>query len=261
MKKIKNLEVMRDLPIELIRYNNDNPEQIIFDEKYFIKKVSSACDIETLSSLCNLDIEGFNNHKKIFIDENEIFIYLVAPYLKAHKDLSKEILTMSPKDIITLFRIMLERLIPANQQDFNPYDIRYSNYLLDENKQPIFTNFAFCYYKEKGSYGPFIPSFDFEKQNSLKDNLLLHDKMEVLKLFLQSMSSSFDLDNFLKSGTHNLYDFLAYFYNNLKEKYVLPQEVDEYLSDLIFKKMVPKEDDYFIEHLIDPLEKGLELKL
>lgn len=251
-----NLKIMPDLPIELVRYNNDNPCQIIFDERYFIKKLSiNDCNIETLTSICNLNIEGFNNHRKILIDESEQYLYLIAIYLKEYKDTYNSISTMSLKDIVTLFKIMLERLIPAHQNDFIPYDIKYSNYILDKDNKPVFTDFDFSFYQGKSTLIESIPNLDCSK-----NNLILHDKIEVLKLFLQSISSSFDLDSFLKNGSYNLYDFLAYFYTNLKAKYILPQEVDEYLNDLIFKKMLPEEDDYFIKHLINPLEKGLELK-
>lgn len=255
------LNIMPDLPIDNIRLNNNNENQIILDEKFFIKKMRvTECDSEVLASLCNLNIEGYNNHKKIFIDENGMFIYLMAPYLKEYKDVSQEILTMSSKEILELFRLILERLIPAHQEGFNPFDIRYSNYLLDKNNQPIFTNFALCYYKEKGTYGLAEPNFDFEKQKSLRDNLVIHDKMEILRLFLQSISSSFDLDKYSKNGIIDSYELLKYFYANLKKKFIISKDVEEYLDDLIFKKMLPKENDYFIESLIKPLEKGLELK-
>lgn len=260
---LEDLELIPDLSSKLTRFNNDNPNQIIVDEERFIKKIlANDCNINVLFSLCSLNLEGFNNHKDLFLDYDYEHIALVAPYLKEYKDTYKTILTMSLEEIITLFRIMLERLILAHQNGFNPYDLKYSNYLLDKDNQPVFTDFDFSFYKERCTSKFFSgKNFDFEKQDSLRDNLLINDKLEILKLFLHSISSSFDLDSFLKSGSHNLYDFLTYFYNNLKTKYVLPQEVDEYLSDLIFKKMLPKEDDYFIDHLINPLEKGLELKL
>lgn len=256
------LDIMPDLPIELVRFNNDIYHQIIFNETYFIKKIpTEEYNIDVLSSICNLNIEGFNNHKKIFIDESGLYLYLIASYLDGYKDTYETIIYMSSNDILALFRIMLERLKPAHEQNFNPYDLKYSNYLLDKNNQPVFTDFDVCYYKEKGTYGPFEPSFEFEKQSSLRDNLVIHDKMEILRLFLQSISSSFDLDKFSKNGTIDLYEFLKYFYKNLQEKFILPKEVKEYLDDLIFKNMLPKESDYFIEHLINPLEKGLELKI
>lgn len=257
------LKIMPDLPIELVRYNNGDSGQIIFDERYFIKKIfTSDANIEVLSSLCNLNIEGFNNHRKIFIDESGLYLYLIATYLDDYKNTFKTILTMSSKEIITLFKIMLERLTLAHKKDFNPYDIKYSNYLLDKDNKPVFTDFDFSFYREKstykGTYIDFEPSYDFKKTSSIKDNLVINDKMEVLKLFLHSLSSSFYIGDF---HAMDLYDFLNYFYIKLKTGFIIPKEAEEYLDDLIFKKMLPKESDYFIENLINPLEKGLELKL
>lgn len=246
------LKIMPDLPVELVRYNNDNPNQIIFDERYFIKKIfTSDANIDILASLCYLNIEGFNNHKKIFIDENGNFIYLIAPYLDDYKDTYETIITMSFKDIVALFKIMLERLISAHQKDFNPYDIKYSNYLLNKDNQPVFTDFDFSFYK-----GIFTGSKEKIEKSMIW--LINYDKMQILKLFLQSISSSFTED--ICKYT-NLYDLLRYFYTNLKKKYHLPKDVKEYLDDIMLKEMVLKEEDYLIESLIKPLEKGLELKM
>lgn len=263
-----NLRIMPDLPDELVRYNNDNMYQIIFKETYFIKKLfADECNIEALSSICNLDIDGFNSHKRIFIDESGRYIFLVAKYLDEYeyKDTYETILNMSLEEILTLFKIMLERLKPAHQEDFNPYDLEYGNYLLDKDNKPVFTDFDCSFCKGectyKSPYEHFEPRFDFEKQSSLRDSLVINDKMKILKLFLQSISSSFELEEFSKRGIVNLYEYLAYFYKNLQEKFILPQEIDEYLKDIIINKMLPKEDDYFIKNLINPLEKGLELKL
>ena len=250
------LKVMPDLPIELVRFNNKDSDQIIFDERYFIKKiVTKESNTKILTSICELNIEGFNNHKKIFTDESGQYLYLISAYLDedGYKDTFKTIQTMSPKEIIILFKIMLERLMLAHQNDFNPYDIEYSNFLLDKDNKPVFTDFNCSFYKGECTY---ISSS--LKHGKSKEWLITYDKMEILKLFLKSISSSFDKDIYYDE---NLYEILKYLFIKLKVKYILPQEVDEYLSDLIFKKMVPKEDDYFIEHLIDPLEKGLELKL
>lgn len=245
------LKIMPDLPIELVRYNNDKHNQIIFDERYFIKKIfTSNANIDVLSSLCDLNIEGFNNHKKIFIDESEMFIYLIAPYLDDYKNTYETITTMSFKDIVALFRIMLERLKLSHEQGFNPYDIKYSNYLLDKDNQPVFTDFDFSFYKK-------IFTGSKEKIEKSRIWLITYDKMQILKLFFQSISSSFSED--ICKYT-NLYDLLRYFYTNLEKKYLLPKDVEEYLDDLILREMLLKENDYFIENLINPLEKGLELK-
>lgn len=257
-----DLRIMPDLPIELVRYNNNIQDQIIFDERYFIKKIiTSDYNIDVLSALCNLDIEGFNNHRKIFIDESGLYLYLIATYLDGYKDTLETILTMSSKERITLFKTMLERLSLAHKEDFNPYDIKYSNYLLDKDNKPVFTDFDVSFYKGestyKGAHIHFEPNFDFTKQENLRDNLVINDKMEILKLFLHSLTSSFFMDDF---QAKDLYDFLNFFYIKLKKYFIIPKEVEEYLSDIILKGMLPQENDYFIENLITPLEKGIELK-
>lgn len=88
------LKVMPDLPIELVRFNNNDSDQIIFDERYFIKKiVTKESNTKILTSLCELNIEGFNNHKKIFTDESGQYLYLISAYLDEdeYKDTFKTI--------------------------------------------------------------------------------------------------------------------------------------------------------------------------
>lgn len=254
---------MPDLPIEYVRYLYDNPDYIIFMEKYFIKRViNKGVNADVLCKIADLEIEGFNNHKKVFIDDCEEFIYLNAPYLNNHTEMIATLQKMIIQEILSSFAYLFTHLRLANKKGLNPYDVKFSNYLISPEGNPIFTDFDFSFYQcESTQLNIQTPIFEqlneFVKTVDLRDPrvLNLNDKMLALKMLFQSLSNSYEWVN-----TSDI-DILRTSYKVFKSKYYIDPKVDEYIRSILNDFNPPQEDDYFIDTIINPLLKGgLELK-
>lgn len=256
------LPIMPDLPSDYVRFLNDNPEHIIFDERFFIKKVfANEYDPQVLQQLQTLKIPNYNNPQKLFIDENYTYLYIVSKYLKNTQSFLSFINNCSKKEILLLYKTLLTNLKEAHQKEFIPYDIDFRNYLIDENNQPIFIDFDISLYQGKKTWlmlqRTIFELKDFQKNSSnlSKENLILNDKMLVLNMLLLNLCPP----NFYYL-TLGLKEVILQ-YKALLDKYEIDQSVKEYLNDIIINKMAPQPEDYFIENLIDPLiEKQPTLK-
>lgn len=256
---------MPDLPIEYVRYLDNNPYYIIFMEKYFIKRViNKKVNVDVLCKIADLEIEGFNNHKKVFIDDCEEFIYLNAPYLNNHTEMIATLQKMIVQEILSSFAYLFTHLRVANKKGLNPHDIKFSNYKMSPDGNPIFTDFDFSFYQcESTQLNIQTPIFEqlneFVKTVDLKDPkvLNLNDKMLALKMLFQALSNTYAYE----CNPKEYIDTLRNSYNALKSKYYIDPKVDEYIISILYEFNPPQEDDYFIDTIINPLlEGGLELK-
>ncbi|MGM9834688.1 MAG: hypothetical protein ACI31M_02785 [Bacilli bacterium] len=262
------IHIMPDLPMDYIRYLYNNPDYMIFKEQYFIKRIfigrkesKESINIETLADISDLNIDGFNNHKRMFIDDCEQFIYLNAPYLANHQDMITSLQKMNIQDKLSSFKYLFNHLNLAHQNELNPFDIKFSNYLMSLDNKPIFIDFDFCFYQGKctlsGAPNTIFQLNNFTKNNSIDDSkvLNLNDKMLALKMLFQALSGiyewkKYDDINILRES------YLAFIKN-----YNIDPEVDNYIRSILYDFNTPKEDDYFIDTIVDPLlDGGITLK-
>ena len=195
---VEDLSFMPDLPLDYCYrlYNDD--DYIVFDNRIFIKRIDLlSINVDTLYKMKDLDIPGFNTHKKIFIDESMEFIYLLSPYLGNHKQLLDIIRTSNTKEILSIYKKMLENVKLAHENGLNPYDIKYTNYLLDENNNPIFIDFDFSVFNGNKSFNidlslehTFFPLHKFNLQELDRKAYNLHDKLTILNMIIQSLNNT-----------------------------------------------------------------------
>lgn len=257
-----NLPIMPDLPTEYIRYLNDNENHIILDERIFIKKLfAGEYNIDVLQQLNSLKIPNYNAPSKLFIDESNTYLYVASKYLKGYQNLFSYLKNCSTKEKLLLYKKLLTSLKEAHENDFIPYDIAFRNYLVSEDKQPIFIDFDISLYKNKSTWLMLkrtlfsLKEFSKDSYDLSKENLVLNDKMLVLNMLLTSLCppTYYIMTLSLRE--------IMFQYKVLLSKYELDPGIKEYLSDIILGKMAPHQDDYFIENLIDPLmEKEPVLK-
>lgn len=244
-----------DLPYDYIRYHNDCDHLMILDERLFIKKeFLSDININPLLDLTKIKIPNFLFPSKIFTDENEMFYYLVSEYLKNHNDFLLRLKEMSKKEIVLLFKKLLLSLQNAHENGFNPSDITFSNYLLDDNDNPIFVDIGDSFYNGESIYkytneSVFdISFFGKERDQLTSENLILNDKINLLSMLIESL--------LLKYKRYLEPQDLVSYLEELKEKEILSKSVLNYLENLILRREVPNLNDYFIDDVIDPLIYG-----
>lgn len=254
---------MPDLPIDYIRYLDDDPDYIILFEKYFIKRIrNKSHNIHVLCDIADLEIEGFNNHKRVFLDDCEESIYLNAPYLKDHTDMVESLQKMILQEILKSFKYLFTNLHSAHENEFNPFDVKFSNYLMSPEGIPIFIDFDFSFYQGRFTFADNTQTTIFQLNEFVKDINLkdikvlnLNDKMLALKMLFKSLSNIY-----VCKYTSDI-DLLRNTYNIFKSKYIIDPKIDEYIQSILYEYNPPKEDDYFIDTIIDPfLDGGLILK-
>ena len=254
------LPIMPDIPLEYVQYLNEhNPHLMIFNERNFIKRIDAKyANIDALLDLKNLKLEGTNTPLKIFISEDYQFIYFITRYLENYKSLCS-ITEMNEKDILLIFKKIFEYLSIAHQHNFNPYDLNFTNYLLDSNNNPIFIDFDICFINGRCTDIEFrktlfqIEAFGKSSRDLSQDNLNLSDKIILLDMLLQSLNKEFSthLDNNIEACKLRL--------ELLKQKYNLCKEAKDTLDSIILGKQQPS--DYLVDSLINPLlDNGLQLK-
>lgn len=247
-----DIPIMPDIPWEFSYYFNNNHYLIVIDNHSFVKRLFvSDVNATPLWNLKTLDLEHFNTHKRMYIDEFGFYYYLVAPFLDKHLVLSDAIKTMSPQDILRLFKTMLSDLEEAHKHELHPFDITPYNYLINPDNKPIFIDFDHSFYQgeptSKDTKETFFDITYFGKdKNELTDsNIVLNDKILLLGILINSLCSTF----YHYNTPTTLKDSL----DQLKAKYNISKEVLDYLESIIIKKQIPSRDDYFIDTIINPL--------
>lgn len=264
IKTYESLSIMPDIPWDFARFHQNNKNLIIFNNSTFIKKLYiEDCEINTLLKLCNFVLEGFNCHKKVLIDENEMYIYLLSKYLneKDYKDPISYCRGLTPNKILDMYNQMANNLKRAHDVRFNPFDIKYSNYLVDSNGNPIFIDFDTSYYEEvqtcpqlNGRTMFNLDDFDLSELSN-QEALNFHDKLLMLNMLLQSLSKCYD--NSKENNVKQLEESL----DNVLKMYLVDSAIINYIISITKEHQVISDDDYFSSTIIEPMiNEGIMLK-
>lgn len=250
--------VMPDIPEEYVRYQDNRQDLMIFNNNFIKREYQSDVNIEVLEKLMGLQIPHFLFPEKILVDDYNMFYFMVSKYLYNHHELTEKLKTMSSKEIVLLFKKMLLSLKNAHEQGFNPFEITYLNYLIDDNNEPTFIDVGDSFYEGKPTSKYItktifdISFFHKNNQDFSLDNLILNDKMCLLAMLLQSLIGKYQV-----YGTPEDLINISHKFNKWE---ILTNNILRYLENMIYKREAPQKDDYFIDDLIDPLLSTLERK-
>lgn len=247
-----DIPIMPDIPWDYAYYFQDMQDLIVLGDKTFIKKVFiTDVNVKPLLELKDFHLEHFNTHYRLCIDEFYTYYFLISPFIKNSKPLHEVVTKMNPQEILKLFKTLLSDLQKAHEQELYPFDIKFSNYLINENGEPIFIDFDHSFYKgeytSKSNPNAFfdLSYFNRNPKEATAPNLMLNDKCLLLAMLIGSLLNKL----FMYPNPNTLEDDLI----RLQMQYHLTKDIISYLEDIIINRFIPEENDYFIDTLIDPL--------
>lgn len=249
---MENIPIMPDIPWDYAYYFQDMSDLIVLNNQTFIKKVFiSDVNIKPLLGLKDFHLEHFNPHKRVCVDDFYTYYFLISPFIKNSTPLHTALTKMTMQDVLRLFKTLLSDLQKAHEQDFYPVDIKFTNYLINEQGEPVFIDFDHSFYQgEYTSSGNFKAFFDLSYFNqnpneATPSNLRLNDKCLLLAMLIGTLLNKY----FMYPNPHTLHDDIV----RLQIKYHLTKDIISYLEDIVIYRFAPAKDDYFIDTLIDPL--------
>ncbi len=249
---MEKIPIMPDIPWDYAYHFQNINDLIVLNNQTFIKKIFiTDVNIEPLLNLKSFNLTHFNPHRRIFVDEFYTYYFLLSPFIKNSTSLHEALAKMNIQEILKLFKTLLIDLQKAHKQNFYPFDIKFSNYLINEQGEPIFIDFDHSFYQSKYTSNSTPKTFfdlSFFNRNSNDpnpSNLMLNDKCLLLAMLIGSLLNKY----FEYPNPNTLENDLI----NLEMKYHLTKDIINYLEDIIINRFTPDKDDYFLDTLINPL--------
>lgn len=249
---MSNIPIMPDIPWDYAYHFQDMKDLIVLNDRIFIKKVYiTDVNVEPLLKLKDFNLEHFNTHRRLCVDEFYTYYFLISPFIKNSTPLHEALSKMNPQEVLQMFKILLTDLQKAHTQELYPFDIKFSNYLIDENGNPTFIDFDHSFYQGKytcnGEAKTFfdLSYFNRNPKEVSDTNLMLNDKCLLLAMLIGTLLNKY----FMYPNPNTLADEVI----ELQMKYHLTKDIVSYLEDIIINKFVPNKDDYFVDTLINPL--------